>query len=220
MSQIARGAKNTKTFTFPNTAYKVLDDAFRHAALRSVRPNEDLEDLGNRCFSSSCIKEFRAPRELQEIGKMAFSCCERLNKVALNEGLETLVAEEGYYDEENNFIDYTGIFGKSGLEEIELPGTLTELFGFVFKDSRHLRLVWVGDGCTADVRKSVESSVVILRAQTMVGDRLLRDLRALKDVTIPDGVDEVGDHWFSFSGVERVIVPGSVRKIGAQAFMD
>ena len=149
-----------------------------------------------------------------------FAECQDLKRVVLSEGLERLVTEENYHGKNGPLTDLKGIFTNSEVEEIVLPSTLLEMRGFGLKGCVSLKIIWVGDGCTADVRKSVESSVVILRVQTMVGDRLLRDLRALKDVTIPDGVEEVRDHWFSFSGVERVIVPGSVRKIGAQAFMD
>ena len=52
----------------------------------------------------------------------------------------------------------------------------------------------------------------------MVGDRLLWDLRRLKDLVIPDGAQEIGEEWFMNSGVESVVVPASVEEIWAYAF--
>lgn len=46
------------------------------------------------------------------------------------------------------------------------------------------------------------------------------DLKELKDVAIPNGVEKIGNHWFWGSDVERVTIPASAREIGAQAFCD
>ena len=40
----------------------------------------------------------------------------------------------------------------------------------------------------------------------------------MKDVTIPEGTERIGNHWFWSSGIENVTVPASVREIGADAF--
>lgn len=46
-----------------------------------------------------------------------------------------------------------------------LPGTLRELGDSVFNDCENLRVVWVGDGCQADVRRSVSDAVRVLPAK-------------------------------------------------------
>ena len=47
---------------------------------------------------------------------------------------------------------------------------------------------------------------------------LLWDLRQLKDVVIPDGIEMIGNYWFSSSGIESIVIPVSVREIGIEAF--
>ena len=47
----------------------------------------------------------------------------------------------------------------------------------------------------------------------MVGNRPLWDLRRLKDVTIPDGVQEIGEQWFMNTGIERVMLPKGITVI-------
>ena len=47
-----------------------------------------LEDIGNRCFSGSRLKEFRSPPGMRKIGNEAFSECKSLKRVILNDGLQ------------------------------------------------------------------------------------------------------------------------------------
>ena len=51
-----------------------------------------------------------------------------------------------------------------------------------------------------------------------VGRRALGELRASRTVSLPEGLEVVGDSWFVDSGVEEVIVPASVREIQKCAF--
>ena len=102
-----------------------------------------------------------------------------------------------------------GCFSGTGLREIVLPGTLREIRGTALKDCP-LRVVWVGDGCTACVQKCVDDSVRILPARDVpVGGKLLWDLRALGEVAIPESVRRIGDYWFRGSRVQSVHVPAS-----------
>ena len=70
-----------------------------------------------------------------------------------------------------------GCFYGSGIEEITLPGTVKEVGDGAFNDCNHLRVVWVEEGSTLNIRKCVDDNVVIFPAGTMVGDKPLRDLR-------------------------------------------
>ena len=61
--------------------------------------------IGKDCFSDSGIREFRAPQSLREIGNGVFSDCQSLERVVLNEGLETI----GKLRKEYNYC-YDGAF--------------------------------------------------------------------------------------------------------------
>lgn len=87
------------------------------------------------------------------------------------------------------------------------------------KVHRKLSVIWVEDGCAAAVRSSMNYPAAIIPAgQKRVGDELLMDLRNLKDVTIPEGIQEIGEQWFKHSEIESVAIPASVRSIGKDAF--
>ena len=115
--------------------------------------------------------------------------CKDLKRVVLNEGLERLVEEDGYYDENGAYTQYRGTFCESWPEEIVLPSTLKEIRGPVFNGCVSLKIAWVGDGCTADIRNSIGESVKIRpKKDVLLGDYFIWDLPKLKQIVIPDGI--------------------------------
>ena len=42
-----------------------------------------------------------------------------------------------------------------------------------------------------------------------------KDLKVLR---LPDGLETVGDSWFMHTGIERLIIPSSVKTLGKSAF--
>lgn len=89
-----------------------------------------------------------------------------------------------------------------------------------YKSSNRV-VVLVEEGCSVDVRNYVDYDVDIVTIPSrriMAGNQPLWELRALKDVAIPNGIEKIGDRWFAGSSVESVRVPASVREIGKEAF--
>ena len=52
----------------------------------------------------------------------------------------------------------------------------------------------------------------------MVGDQFLWDLRRVKNVVIPEGVQEIGERWFKNSKIKSVTISTSVAVIEKEAF--
>lgn len=93
MVQVVRGAKNVKIITFPSTARKVLDQAFRNTSLRSVILNEGLEILGKQkkyvsggAFYNTRLRHVTLPSTLQVLEDSTFCNCSDLRKVVIKEG--------------------------------------------------------------------------------------------------------------------------------------
>ena len=86
---------------------------------------------------------------MKEIRHGAFCKCKSLRRVTLNEGLEKLGRKGAYYDDDGHCKYYQGVFEESGLEEITLPSTLTEIGETTFKDTS-VKAVYVNDDCEAD----------------------------------------------------------------------
>ena len=76
-----------------------------------------------------------------------------------------------------------------------------------------LKTIYVENGFAPTV-KFLESYLEVLpEPHTMVGNCLLWDLRALQDVVIPEGIEQIGSYWFTSVSVKSITVPESVRRI-------
>ena len=98
-----------------------------------------------------------------------------------------------------------------------LPATLKKANSDMFYDCGNLKTIWVEDGCPIDI-KNYACIEHFPSGKIAVGGLLLRDLRRLRKVAIPEGVEKIGDRWFAGSWIESVEVPASVSEIGAGAF--
>ena len=104
---------------------------------------------------------------------------------------------------------------------MEFSNTPCRINIHAFHDCKDLRTILTTDGCALDVKSFVRPSVRVverLSGLTMVGQKRLCDLRMLRDVKIPDGVETIGERWFAYSWVESVAVPASVKTIDCEAF--
>ena len=99
-----------------------------------------------------------------------------------------------------------------------LPATLEKIGYALFFGCVNIQVIWVDNGSAVDDLRKAHSAAILLGRSTMVGDKLLRDFRRLKDVIIPEGVLEIGEQWFMNSEVESVTIPASVAAIGRDAF--
>lgn len=176
--------------------------------------NEGLEKLGCKedsdedeagVFFGCAIKSIRLPSTLRRIEAQTFEDCENLKHVELP-----------------NCVEYIGSdsFKCTEIEEITFPCTLREVGEDVFEDCESLKVVWVEDGCRAEISNMCVSSSVKIGplAGTMAGNVRVWDLRELKAVVIPDGVTFVGSYLFFGCEIESVEIPASVVEIGVEAF--
>lgn len=61
-------------------------------------------------------------------------------------------------------------------------------------------------------------NIVVLSTKAMLGGRLLRDLRELSEVVIPEGTEKIESFWFRQSSVKSIVIPKSVEVIEQGAF--
>ena len=54
--------------------------------------------------------------------------------------------------------------------------------------------------------------------ETMLGNAKIWDLKELKDIVIPDGVEKIKNYWFWGAEVERITISASVKEICIEAF--
>ena len=144
---------------------------------------------------------------MEYIGNDAFSTYKALRHIALAEGSK--LEEIG-----------SDCFSESGLEEVMLPKTLKEIGYGAFDECKHLKSIRVEEGCEASLLHVREPESVIIGPppETMTGSMRVWDLRNVKYVVFPEGVEKIGNYWFWGSEVMSIKIPASVREIGAGAF--
>ena len=79
--------------------------------------------------------------------------------------------------------------------------------------------VYVRPGMKFDIEAHMDANVVHAELSSVrIGGLSLNELRDLKEIALPAGAEVVGEKWFAGCGVERVVIPASVREIQADAF--
>lgn len=213
--RIERAAEDAVTAIFPNTARGALEGAFENSSLRSAVLNEGLKRLGGcededdshheRIFRNAGIRQVTLPSTLRVLGDRTFDACRRLEKVVFRRQGPAGASEAAL---------------ETHCGEIEIPATLEKVGRDAFDGCSQIRTVWAEDSFVREglMKDRYGSLTVLPWMTTKVGDALLRNLRSQKEVTIPDGVKVIGEHWFENTDIESVEIPASVREIGSEVF--
>ena len=108
-------------------------------------------------------------------------------------------------------------FQETKISTIALPSTVTDIGDEALGSAK---IICAEDGL-AGIRCKVHENQLIVtpHRDTLVLGQTLRELRGLKVVELPDGLEEVGSQWFAGSDTESVTVPASVRRISERAFL-
>ena len=136
---------------------------------------------------------------MREIGTEAFCKCTKLKRV--------VCAEESRLEKIGD-----SCFWESGIEEITLPSTLENIEYLAFFRCDNLKTIRLEgeDDIHFSVSKISDSAQIIFLSASLPGGVFLQDLRMMKSVAIPDGVEKVGNEWFRRSGIENITIPASV----------
>ncbi len=196
--------------------------------LRRVVLAEGVRTIGAHAFSRTKLQEFIAPASLRRIEKRAFFRCRELANVALNEGLVE-VGDEA--------------FAESVIAELRVPASVRQLAcdcvrgtgvrcggddaTIVIEDGGTL---WL-DGCgmlyangTQVLMGAMEPELVeyeVANGCEVICARAFASMARLQQVTLPEGLAEIGDGAFrGCRSLRRVRFPESLRSVGDEAFFD
>ena len=127
-----------------------------------------------------------------EAGMFMFQLCAKLNTIVLPNTLKTIG-------------DYA--FSNSGLTSIVIPKTVTEIVGSAF-EVPSLTSLQVEEG---NETYYSQNNAIYERATGIL-------VRGCSASGIPEGVEEIGKEAFSNASLESIILPRTLKKIGARAF--
>ena len=191
-------------------------------------------EICDRAFANNgFIESVILPQSVRIIGEFAFGRCENLCEIILPDELMK-IGEEAFYS-------------CKALKDIRIPDSVQEIGNSAFEDCSILTSIHIPDdlteigtalfcGCVSlsDVDVSSDHAVVSYKDGFVIdknNHRLLAYCGQEEIVTIPKGIEEIGDGAFAeissysaeeqkltFTRIKRVILPDSIMRIGNSSF--
>lgn len=116
-----------------------------------------------------------------------------------------------------------GAFQSNLVVGVKLPDTVVTIGDHAFDYVTTLVEVQLGAGVTTIGAYAFEGCLALTDIEfneslTTIGDMAFSANSSLKNVNLPEGLSQIGEGAFVMSGIEKIVIPGSVNTIGEQAF--
>ncbi len=155
----------------------------------------------------------------------AFAACCNLESVTMADSVAEIGERAFYRDAALAFVTWPAglqsigesAFQETGLEEVVLPEAVEEIGLWAFDGMASLKRVVLPDSLTsvnyAFSRCPALESVWLGNGLTCLGDYEFSDCTGLKELYLPENVVALGEHPLLESGVERLVVGGSLQAV-------
>ena len=117
---------------------------------------------------------------------------------------------------------YSAFYNRDQLEKVTVPATVTYIGQEAFESCDRLRKVILN--CNADIPEEAFyyckylNEVRINGKPKKIGYRAFCDCERLESITMPEGIEEIGDKAFYYSGLKSINLPNSLKTIGNEVF--
>ncbi|AKJ52510.1 leucine-rich repeat protein [Metamycoplasma hominis] len=221
-----------ESITIPGSVKEIDGWAFdfskiSHISINSNNKNLEIKDnffidKNNKKILAYLDKEatkVTIPDSVKEIGKGAFSNCENLEEVSLNEGLEKIGDEA---------------FSSTKIESITIPGSIKEIGegALSFWDIRSISInsnnknFEIEDNFFMDKNNKKILAYLDKEATKVTIPDSVKEIckgafygcKNLKEVILNEGLEKIGAEAFKYTNIESITIPGSVKEIGERAF--
>ena len=210
----------TYSYTLDDAGNAVITGYNGYATALSIPSTIDgytVTKIGGSAFSNSGLRAVTIPDSVTIIGDSAFYNCKALTSVSLPDSLTEI--------ESGAFADCTG------LTSVTIPDSVTDINEYAFSGCTNLsnvklpaKLETLGvvsfKNCTSLTTIIIPKNLrKITREYSSEGVGPFGGCTALKNVTLEPGMTEIADGLFSgCPGIESIIIPNTVTKIGGSAF--
>lgn len=208
---------NLVEVTLPKTCKKIDEAAFyRLPNLHTVNLNEGLQEIAEWGISDCpSLKSIELPSTVKNLKTQAFWNCKNLETVQLNDGLQ----EIGKWAFESCI----------SLKAVEIPGTIKTWGPSSFYNCINLESVILNEGITeipnytfciwgtpestgTNDRSYNEklTKIVIPSSVKRIGTQAFRKCKALKDVTLNEGLEIIDGVAFNICAIEEIVFPSTI----------
>lgn len=233
-SVIAKQRRQIRSVTIPDTVQAIGNEAFSGcAALEEIVVPESVKSIGRYAFAKcGSLKKAVLPTQGCKLGEGLFFECKDLEEVRLPADLSELTAQiHGMFERCEKLsrlelpaglqrIGRNTFSGCVSLRELRLPESVTEVGNGAFQGCLALSdaqgFVLIGDRCCCYA--GTEATVQIPDGVRIIDICCFSGNRAVKEVLLPNSVEQVGWSAFSKSGLERIVLPDSVKELGPCVF--
>lgn len=178
--------------------------------LQTFKP--DTVGIGDRSFAFSNLKEVVIPDSVTNIGKSAFSGCERMTGLTIGRNVKS-IGEDAFL--------------RCGrLNSIIIPDSVTSIGSEAFSECSGATSIILGSGVT-DIGNSVFSycssltKIIIPDSFTRVGNGMFSNCESLTNVTIGSGVTHIDiKAFYCCTALTTITIPNGVTRIDDEAFYD
>ncbi len=169
--------------------------AFEGTTIDLLEFGEGRTQVQTGIFRNSGVKEIKFASSIQQINYFAFIGCKSLQKIHLSSQLKT-IQKQAFYDCDS-------------LTEVILPEGLTELEEEAFGECDNLT--------TITIPSTIQESG---HTETIISSGPFRGCKNLKNLYFNENVQFIPELLFDGTGIEELILPDSITRIGKWAFQD
>ena len=196
----------TKIKTFDSKNIKEIDEGSFYSCIELNKSviRDSIEKLSRDCFKEcSKLKEviFEDNCKIESIFGL-FGGCKELTKIKLPKYCITLG--------DNTFYDCYNLREIEGLENIKNVGN----FCFTNTRIKKFNLKNMESVGYAAFRECSELEYINLGKISKISSSMLSGCRKLVNFAIPDGITEIGDNAFEYTGIKNIYIPDSVEQVG------
>ncbi len=209
-----RASARVSGIVIGNNVRSIGDYAFYNCQLlSSVVMPDSVTELGNSAFQGcNSLKTISLSGGLTVIPTLAFAYCRGLGSVEFGESLQ-YIADSAFYE-------------CSALEKIDLPDSVQYVGTNAFASDDALEEVSFGSGLAMIDENAFNNDVALetlgfkqLDGELVIENEAFQGCKALRSVTLPEGLTEIGDYAFAATDeLENVELPESLRIVGIGAF--
>ena len=188
--------KKLETVVFGMNVTEIGYDAFYNCSQLKVDLPGNIEKIGRRTFMNcKSLTEITIPKSLTDCGFCIFSGCSNLKTIKFEKGITTIPKDLFCGDSYNDsWFD--------GLEEIDIPETVTTIGSYAFNSCKNL------------------TTVTGMKNVTKIGDNAFYNCSNLVNIKLPENLTEIGIWAFCNCSKLKVDLPGNIEKIGGSTFMN